>query len=77
MLLLDEIEKAHPDVVDVLLQLMDAGRLTNSDGKTADFRNGLLVMTTNLGSAKNEEKSIGYGSQDKSTEDEKAIKKFF
>ena len=77
LLLLDEIEKAHPDVVDVLLQLMDAGRLTNSDGKTADFRNGLLVMTTNLGSAKNEEKSIGYGSQDKSTEDEKAIKKFF
>jgi ATP-dependent Clp protease ATP-binding subunit ClpA len=77
LVLLDEIEKAHPDVYNVLLQLMDEGRLTGSTGKTADFRNGILVMTTNLGSSKNEESRIGYGEQQKIAEDDKAIKKFF
>lgn len=77
LILLDEIEKAHPEVFNVLLQLMDEGRITGSTGKTADFRNGILVMTTNLGSAKNEENAIGFGDQQKTSEDDKAIKKFF
>ena len=77
LLLLDEIEKAHPDVLNVLLQLMDAGRITGGQGKTADFRNGILVMTSNLGAVEAEGNRIGFGDQTKDDEDTKAVKKFF
>lgn len=77
LLLLDEIEKAHPEVVNVLLALMDDGKLHGSNGKSADFRNGILVMTSNLGSAAGEGNRIGFGSQEKSGEDDKATKEFF
>ena len=77
ILLLDEIEKAHPDVISVLLQLMDNGTITGSNGKSADGRNCILIMTSNLGAADNEKNSIGFGTLEKSEEDLKAVKKFF
>jgi ATP-dependent Clp protease ATP-binding subunit ClpA len=77
LLLLDEVEKAHPDVMNVLLALMDDGKLDGSNGKTADFRNGILVMTSNLGSAAGDENAIGFGSQEKTGEDDKATKESF
>jgi len=77
VLLMDEIEKAHPDVVNVLLQLMDDGRITGSNNKTADFRNGILIMTSNLGAAEGEGNKIGFGNQEKTGEDDKAMKDFF
>lgn len=77
VLLLDEIEKSHPDVSKVLLQLMDNGFVTGSNGKQADGRNCILIMTTNLGAADNERNAIGFGTQQKSGEDDAAIKKFF
>ena len=77
VLLLDEIEKSHPDVSKVLLQLMDNGFVTGSNGKQADGRNCILIMTTNLGAADNERNAIGFGSQQKTGEDDAAIKKFF
>ena len=63
VLLLDEIEKAHPDVFSILLQVMDAGRLTDSGGKTVDFRNVWLIMTSNAGVREGEKASIGFGSR--------------
>lgn len=77
ILLLDEIEKAHPDVIGVLLQLMDNGMITGSNGKTADGRNCILVMTSNLGAADNEQNTIGFGSLEREGEDTKAVKQFF
>lgn len=77
LLLLDEVEKAHPDVLNVLLQLMDEGRITGSDGKKADFRNGFLVMSSNLGAKESEGRRIGYGDPEKEGEDTAAVKKFF
>jgi ATP-dependent Clp protease ATP-binding subunit ClpA len=77
VLLLDEIEKAHPDVSNVLLQLMDNGFVTGSNGKVADARNIILIMTSNLGAADNEKNTIGFGTLEKSDEDDKAVKKFF
>jgi ATP-dependent Clp protease ATP-binding subunit ClpA len=77
VLLLDEIEKAHPDVATILLQIMDNGRITGSNGKEADARNCVLILTTNLGAQDAEKNSIGFGdSQDKEYED-KELKKFF
>ena len=78
VLLLDEIEKAHPDVSQILLQVMDNGMITGSNGKEADARNCVLILTTNLGAADSEKNSIGFGGdfQDNSYED-KALKKFF
>ena len=78
VLLLDEIEKAHPDIAQILLQIMDNGKITGSDGKEADARNCILILTTNLGAADSEKNSIGFGGdfQDNSYED-KALKKFF
>ena len=78
VLLLDEIEKAHPDVSSVLLQIMDNGKITGSNGKEADARNCVLILTTNLGAADSEKNSIGFGTdfEDNSYED-KALKKFF
>lgn len=77
ILLLDEIEKAHPDVTNVLLQFMDNGFVTGSNGKTADGRNTILIMTSNLGARDNESNTIGFGELGKTDEDDKAIKKFF
>ena len=77
VLLLDEIEKAHPDVATILLQIMDNGRITGSNGKEADARNCVLILTTNLGAQDAEKNNIGFGdSQDKEYED-KELKKFF
>ncbi len=76
VLLLDEIEKSHPDVSTILLQLMDNGKVTGSNGKEADARNIVLIMTTNLGAADAEKNVIGFGSQDNDYED-KELKKFF
>jgi ATP-dependent Clp protease ATP-binding subunit ClpA len=76
ILLLDEIEKSHPDVSTILLQLMDNGFVTGSNGKVADARNIILIMTTNLGASEAEKLKIGFGNQDNEYED-KEIKKFF
>ena len=77
VLLLDEIEKAHPDVSNILLQFMDNGFITGSNGKPADGRNTILIMTSNLGAADNEQNTIGFGDLAKDGEDDKAVKKFF
>lgn len=78
IILLDEIEKAHPDVSNILLQLMDEGFVTASNGKKADARNCIVIMTSNLGSADNERNNIGFGRElQKSGEDDKAVKEFF
>jgi len=77
ILLLDEIEKAHPDVTNILLAFMDNGFVTGSNGKVADGRNSILIMTSNLGAADNEGNTIGFGDLSKSGEDDKAVKKFF
>jgi ATP-dependent Clp protease ATP-binding subunit ClpA len=77
ILLLDEIEKAHPDVSNIMLQLMDNGFVTGSNGKMADGRNAILIMTSNLGAADNEKNTIGFGDLSKDGEDDKAIKRFF
>ena len=76
VLLLDEIEKSHPDVSTILLQLMDNGKVTGSNGKEADCRNVVLIMTTNLGSADADKNVIGFGNQENAYED-KELKKFF
>ena len=77
ILLLDEIEKAHPDVSNILLAFMDNGFVTGSNGKQADGRNTILIMTSNLGAADNEKNTIGFGDLARDGEDDKAIKKFF
>ena len=78
VLLLDEIEKAHPDVSQILLQIMDNGKITGSNGKEADARNCVLILTTNLGAADSEKNSIGFGSEFESNSyEDKALKKFF
>ncbi|OAT46306.1 ATP-dependent Clp protease ATP-binding subunit [Kluyvera georgiana ATCC 51603] len=77
VLLLDEIEKAHPDVFNLLLQVMDNGTLTDNNGRKADFRNVVLVMTTNAGVRETERKSIGLIQQDNSTDAMEEIKKIF
>jgi ATP-dependent Clp protease ATP-binding subunit ClpA len=77
ILLLDEIEKAHPDVTNILLQFMDNGFVTGSNGKQADGRNCILIMTSNLGARDNENNTIGFGALDKDGEDDKALKSFF
>ena len=76
VLLLDEIEKSHPDVSTILLQLMDNGKVTGSNGKEADCRNVVLIMTTNLGAADADRNVIGFGSQENDYQD-KELKKFF
>ena len=76
VLLLDEIEKSHPDVSSLLLQIMDNGFVTGSNGKTADCRNIVLILTTNLGSQEADSNAIGFGSMDKEYED-KELKRFF
>ena len=78
VILFDEIEKAHPDVANILLTVMDEGIVTSSNGKKADCRNCILVMTSNLGAADNERNNIGFGRDlQKSGEDDRAVKEFF
>ncbi|MCJ2377940.1 ATP-dependent Clp protease ATP-binding subunit ClpA [Vibrio sp. ZSDZ34] len=77
VVLLDEIEKAHPDIFNLLLQVMDNGTLTDNNGRKADFRNVILVMTTNAGVAETEKKSIGLIQQDHSPDAMSEIKKVF
>jgi ATP-dependent Clp protease ATP-binding subunit ClpA len=77
VLLLDEIEKAHPDVFNLLLQVMDHGTLTDNNGRKADFRHVVIVMTTNAGAAEMSRASIGFVSQDHATDGMEAIKKLF
>lgn len=77
VLLLDEIEKAHPDVFNLLLQVMDHGTLTDNNGRKADFRNVILVMTTNAGADRMSRPSMGFTKQDHSTDGMDAIRKMF
>ena len=78
IILMDEIEKAHPDISNLLLQIMDEGFITGSNGKKADCRNAILILTSNLGSADGEQNAIGFGrSQHKEGTDDEAAKKFF
>ncbi|WP_018980141.1 ATP-dependent Clp protease ATP-binding subunit ClpA [Saccharibacter floricola] len=77
VLLLDEIEKAHPDLFNILLQVMDHGKLTDHTGKVVDFRNVVLIMTTNAGAADLSKEAIGFGRTKRSGDDEEAIKRLF
>jgi len=77
VLLLDEIEKAHPDLFNILLQIMDHGKLTDNNGKSVDFRNVVLIMTTNAGAAEMAKASIGFERQEREGDDEEAIEKMF
>jgi len=77
VLLLDEIEKAHPDVFNLLLQVMDHGTLTDNNGRKADFRNLVLVMTTNAGADEMGRRSIGFTTQDHSSDGLEALKRYF
>jgi ATP-dependent Clp protease ATP-binding subunit ClpA len=77
VLLLDEIEKAHPEVFNLLLQVMDHGSLTDNNGRKADFRNVILIMTTNAGATEMDRSTIGFTQQDHSTDGLAAIKKIF
>ncbi|WP_269914691.1 ATP-dependent Clp protease ATP-binding subunit ClpA [Acinetobacter sp. HY1485] len=77
VLLLDEIEKAHPDVFNLLLQIMDHGALTDNNGRKSDFRNVILVLTTNIGAESISRTSIGFTEQDNSNDNQDAMKKAF
>lgn len=77
VLLLDEIEKAHPDLFNILLQVMDHGKLTDHNGKTVDFRNVILIMTTNAGASDLAREAIGFARETRVGEDEEAIKRLF
>ncbi len=77
VVLLDEVEKAHPEVFNLLLQVMDHGSLTDNNGRKADFRNVILVMTTNAGAEQMGRRSIGFAEQDHSTDGMEAINKLF
>ncbi|PWE32147.1 ATP-dependent Clp protease ATP-binding subunit ClpA [Maritimibacter sp. 55A14] len=77
VLLLDEIEKAHPDVYNILLQVMDHGKLTDHNGRTVDFRNVILIMTTNAGAMELAKSAIGFGRDRREGEDKEAIERTF
>ena len=78
IILMDEIEKAHPDVSNILLQMMDEGTISSSNGKKADCRNAIVILTSNLGSADNEKNTIGFSQNlQKTDEDDRAVKDFF
>ncbi|MEW5729200.1 MAG: AAA family ATPase, partial [Pseudomonadota bacterium] len=77
VLLLDEIEKAHPDLFNILLQVMDHGRLTDHNGKNVDFRNVILIMTTNAGAADLAKPAIGFGRENREGDDQEAIQRMF
>ncbi|HBK55167.1 MAG TPA: ATP-dependent Clp protease ATP-binding subunit ClpA, partial [Xanthomonadales bacterium] len=75
--LLDEIEKAHPDVFNILLQIMDRGALTDTNGREANFKNVILVMTSNAGAAQASRRSIGFTRQDHSTDAMEVVRRSF
>ncbi|HEX5935871.1 MAG TPA: AAA family ATPase, partial [Pseudorhizobium sp.] len=77
VVLLDEIEKAHPDIFNILLQVMDHGSLTDHNGKKIDFRNVILIMTTNAGASEMARAAIGFGSSKRTGEDEEALNRLF
>ena len=78
VVLFDEIEKAHPDVINIMLQMLDEGRITSSNGKTVDCKNTIIIMTSNLGARDNENNNIGFGSSlEKTGEEDRAMKDFF
>ncbi|MEC7146206.1 MAG: ATP-dependent Clp protease ATP-binding subunit ClpA [Pseudomonadota bacterium] len=77
VLLLDEIEKAHPDLFNVLLQVMDHGKMTDHNGKTVDFRNVILIMTTNAGASDLAKEAVGFGRTQRSGDDTEAINRMF
>ncbi len=77
ILLFDEVEKAHPDIFNIFLQMLDEGRITGSNGKEVNCKNTIIIMTSNLGSSDNERNNIGFGSQERTGEDDKALKEFF
>jgi ATP-dependent Clp protease ATP-binding subunit ClpA len=78
IILLDEVEKAHPDIMNIMLALMDEGTITSSNGKKADARNAIVILTSNLGAADNERNNIGFGRDlQKTGEDDRAVKEFF
>ncbi|HCL65698.1 MAG TPA: ATP-dependent Clp protease ATP-binding subunit ClpA [Rhizobium sp.] len=77
VVLLDEIEKAHPDIYNILLQVMDHGALTDHNGKKIDFRNVILIMTTNAGASEGAKAAIGFGSSKRSGEEEEALNRLF
>ena len=77
VVLLDEIEKAHPDIFNILLQVMDHGSLTDHNGKKIDFRNVILIMTTNAGASEMAKAAIGFGSSRRTGEDEEALNRLF
>jgi ATP-dependent Clp protease ATP-binding subunit ClpA len=77
VLLLDEMEKAHPDVYNILLQVMDHGKLTDHNGRTVDFRNVVLIMTSNAGAAEQAKEAIGFGRDRREGEDTAAIERTF
>ena len=78
VILFDEIEKAHPDVINIMLQMLDEGRLTSSNGKTVNIKNCIIIMTSNLGARDNENNNIGFGqSLERTGEEDRAMKNFF
>jgi len=77
VILFDEIEKAHPDVTNILLQLLDEGHITSANGKRVDCKNTIVIMTSNLGARDNENNNIGFGQLEKTGEEDRAVKDFF
>jgi ATP-dependent Clp protease ATP-binding subunit ClpA len=77
ILLFDEVEKAHPDIFNIFLQMLDEGTVTGSNGKQVSMKNSVIILTSNLGSADNENNNIGFGNLDKTGEEDKALKQFF
>jgi ATP-dependent Clp protease ATP-binding subunit ClpA len=78
ILLFDEIEKAHPDVINIMLQMLDEARITSANGKTVDLKNAIIIMTSNLGARDNESNNIGFGKElEKTGEEDRAMKEFF
>jgi len=77
IILFDEIEKAHPDVTNIMLQMLDEGVITSSNGKKANCKNCIIIMTSNLGARDSETNNIGFGSFEKIGEDDRAVKEFF
>jgi ATP-dependent Clp protease ATP-binding subunit ClpA len=76
-MLFDEVEKAHPDIFNIFLQMLDEGHITGSNGKQVNCKNSIIIMTSNLGSSDGERNNIGFGSQEKTGEDDRALKEFF
>jgi ATP-dependent Clp protease ATP-binding subunit ClpA len=77
IILFDEIEKAHSDVTNILLQMLDEGHITSANGKRVDVKNCIIIMTSNLGAQANDANNIGFGSLEKSGEEDRAMKDFF